>query len=79
MLKLLETGRVVESSEFVSALSKSAYTYKADYASFVKFTELVTGETERRRLKELAAAKALEDKAAADKKAPAKKKKAAPA
>ncbi len=45
----------------------------------MKFTELVTGETERRRLKELADAKAVEDKAAADKKAPAKKKKPPPA
>jgi len=72
--KLLETGRPVESAEFIAALSKTNYTYKEDYAAFVKFTEQVTGETERRRLRDLAAAKAIEDKAAADKKAPAKKK-----
>lgn len=74
--KLLETGRTLESSEFITALSKTPYTYKNDYANFVKFTDAVTGETERRRLNELAKQKEIEDKAADAKKAPTKKKKA---
>ena len=75
--KLLETGRPIDSSEFLTALSKTAYTYKNDYANYVKFTDNVTGETERRRLKELEAARITEEKAAEQKKAP--KKKAKPA
>lgn len=72
--KLLETGRALDSSEFVSALSKTAYTYKADYANFTRFTDAITGETERRRLKELEAQRLADEKAAEQKKAPQKKK-----
>jgi hypothetical protein len=75
--KLLETGRPIDSSEFLTALSKTAYTYKNDYANYTKFTDAVTGETERRRLKELEAARAAEEKAGEQKKGPAKKKKPA--
>ena len=67
----------MDSSEFISSLSKTSYTYRGDYANFVKFTDAISGEAERRRLKELAAAKAIEDKAGDTKKAPAKKKPAA--
>lgn len=75
--KLLETGRPIDSSEFLTALSKTHYTYKNDYAAYLKFTDAVTGETERRRLKELEAVRVAEEKETDKKKAPQKKKKPA--
>lgn len=72
--KLLETGRALDSSEFLTPLSKSSYTYKSDYANFLKFTDAITGEAERRRLKQLEAERMAEEKANEQKKAPAKKK-----
>lgn len=56
--KILEAKRNLDSTEFISALSKTSYTYKDDYNSFQAFTDEVTGEKERRRLKELAMKKA---------------------
>jgi hypothetical protein len=40
-------------------LSKTSYTYKDDYNAFQKFTDEVTGEKERRRMKEIAQKKGL--------------------
>lgn len=60
--KILESGRPFDSTEFISALSKTSYTYKDDYNAFRKFTDEVTGEKERRRQKELAERAAAEEK-----------------
>jgi len=49
--KLKETGKSIDISEFITALSRSSYTYKNDYKQFQKFTEAVTGEKERKKAK----------------------------
>lgn len=72
--KFQETGRTLDSSEFISALSKTSYTYKDDYNSFQGFTEEVTGAKERKKQQEAAEKKKAEE-AAGGKKGGAKKKK----
>jgi len=64
----------LDTSDFLTPLSKTPYVYRADYLAYVKYTEQVSGETERRRLKEMERAKLADEKAADAKKAPAKKK-----
>jgi len=48
--KLLESGRTIENTELITAVSKTSYTYKDDYLSMQKFSDEVTGEKERRKL-----------------------------
>jgi hypothetical protein len=66
--KLLATGRDLDMSELLKALAKMPYTYQEEYVAFANFTFLVTGEKERLRLMQIAAAKEEEIRAAAAKK-----------
>jgi hypothetical protein len=63
--KLVESGRSIDNTELITALSKTNYTYKDDYIAFQKFTDDVTGEKERRKLKDVADKKAAEEAATA--------------
>jgi hypothetical protein len=52
--KITESKKTLESTEFISALSKTSYTYKNDYVAFQEFTDDTSGAKERRELKEKA-------------------------
>jgi hypothetical protein len=54
--KLQQNSLGFSSVEFITALSKTTYTYRDDYDDFREFTDLVTGEKERQRQKTLALA-----------------------
>lgn len=69
--KLQESDKGLDSGEFISAISKTNYTYKDEYKAFQEFTDDVTGEKDRRKLLALqaeAAASTGGDKKAAKKK-----------
>ena len=61
--KLLELDRGLDSSELITALSQTSYTYKAEYQSNVAWLEQVTGVRDRRKIREAAEQK---DRAAQD-------------
>jgi hypothetical protein len=73
--KMLESKRSLDSTEFISALSKTSYTYKDDYNGFQEFTDDVSGAKERRAMKEKAEGGGDDDKGKKGAKKGSKKKK----
>ena len=54
---LMQLDKGIDTTDFITALSQTSYTYRGEYAANVAWLEQVTGVKDRRRMREVAEAK----------------------